>query len=95
MPKVSVTIMCESDVTIDPADVGSPPESLANARAWLDWIKATYDNDKGAFLSDYDMTFDMDITVSMVRVGDENPDQMTLDGAPAILPPQHSAAHWG
>lgn len=93
MTDIKIQILCSSDVTVEPEAVGIPNEVCKDAKSLVAYLKDSF-RDKKEFLDDFDMLYDMDVQIGVTRIGDENPDQMTLDGKPAILPPQHTYADW-
>lgn len=94
MPDITIHISCSSEVDLTCESSGFTDEQCKDAKTLLAYIREEYDGAKETFLADFDMLYDMDVKIGVTRVGDTNPNQLTLDGEPATLPPQHTWADW-
>lgn len=94
MPQITIHISCESEADLTLEESGFSEEQCKDAKTLLEHIRTEWSGSRSSFLSDFDMLYDMDVKIGVTRVGDVHPDQLTLDGEPATLPPQHTWADW-
>lgn len=90
---IKIEFHVNSSTELTPESAGIPREHCKDAKTLLEWLKSEYSS-SAEFLKDFDLIYDMDVQIMVRRTGDVDPNQMTIDGAPAILKPQITGVDW-